>query len=508
MEKLKEIIRLGSELSLSNRAIARALKVSRPVVSQYMSDFKATGLNYSEIRGLSHDDLLELISRNKRLGNQRYEVLLERFKDYLKELKRPGVTLQVLWEEYKQAYPDGYSYSQFCYHFQIWRNGSALTMHIEHKAGDKMFVDFTGKKLYVTDPKTGAKREAEVFVAILGASQLTYAEACYTQQKANWIRANENALWYMGGVPRAIVPDCLKTGVTKGDKYDPDINPEYADFARHYDTVILPARPYRPQDKALVENAVKIVYGRVFAPLRDQNYYSLNNLNQAIIEKVEKHNGRFFQRIKISRKQLFKEIEQSVLKPLPSNKYELRCFQSVKVQFNYHVYLSCDKHYYSVPYQYRGKRVKIIYADSTVEIYHKNIRIAFHKRNRSQNKYTTIPEHMSPNHRFYHDWSPEKMIEWAGKKGACIQEMIEKLLEKGNYPEQSYKVCLGVISLSKKYGEGRVDRACKRALEFHYYSYKAVKNILEKGLDKIEEAQLFQPELPEHENIRGSEYYR
>ena len=508
MEKLMEIIRLGSELSLSNRAIARALKVSRPVVSQYLSDFKVTGLNYSEARGLSHDDLLELISRNKRLGNQRYEVLLERFKDYLKELKRPGVTLQVLWEEYRQAYPDGYGYSQFCYHFQIWRNGSALTMHIEHKAGDKMFVDFTGKKLTVTDPKTGEKREAEVFVAILGASQLTYAEARYTQQKADWIRANENALWYMGGVPRAIVPDCLKSGVTKGDKYDPDINPEYADFARHYDTVILPARPHRPQDKALVENAVKIIYGRVFAPLRDQNYYSLNDLNQVIIEQVEKHNGRFFQRIKISRKQLFIKTEQSVLKPLPSDKYELRSFQSVKVQFNYHVYLLCDKHYYSVPYQYRGKRVKIIYADSYVEIYHNNVRIVFHKREKSRNKYTTIPEHMPPNHRYYNDWSPDKMIEWADKKGSFVRELVEKLLEKRTHPEQSYKVCLGVINLSKKYGEGRVDRACKRALEFHYYSYKAVKNILEKGLDKIEELQLVHQKLPEHQNIRGSEYYR
>jgi len=508
MEKLKEIIRLGSELRLSNRAIARALKVSRPVVAQYLSDFKATGLNYSEVKDLGHDDLLELINRNKWVDNQRYEVLLEGFKDYLKELKRPGVTLQVLWEEYKRAYPDGYSYSQFCYHFQIWRNGSALTMHIEHKAGDKMFVDFTGKKLTVTNPKTGAKREAEVFVAILGASQLTYAEARYTQQKADWIRANENALWYMGGVPRAIVPDCLKSGVTKGDKYDPDINPEYADFARHYDTVILPARPHRPQDKALVENAVKIVYSRVFAPLRNQVFYSLDDLNQVIIEQVEKHNDRFFQRINISRSQLFKEIEQPVLKPLTPEKYELRSFQSVKVQFNYHVFLSCDNHYYSVPYQHRGKRVKIIYADSYVEIYRNNIRIAFHKRVRTRNKYTTIPEHMPHNHRFYNDWSPEKMIEWAEQKGSFIRELIEKLLEKRTHPEQSYKVCLGVINLSKKYGEGRVDRACKRALDFHYYSYKTVKNILEKGLDKIEELQLAHQKLPEHQNIRGSEYYR
>jgi len=507
MEKLKEIIRLGTEQSLSNRAIARVLKVSRPVVAQYLSDFRATGLTYTEIRGMCHHDLLEMFSRKGGLCKRRHEVLSGRFKDYLKELKRPGVTLQLLWEEYRQEHPDGYSYSQFCYHFQVWRSGSSLTMHIEHKAGDKMFVDFTGKKLYVTEPKTGAKRDAEVFVAILGASQLTYAEALYTQQKADWIKANENALWYMGGIPRAIVPDCLRSGVTKGDKYAPDINPEYADFARHYSTIILPARPHAPRDKALVENAVKIVYSRVFAPLRNQIFYSLDDLNRAVREKVEVHNSSYFQRIKISRKQLFQEIEQSILKPLPVNKYELRYFQSVKVQFNYHVYLSCDKHYYSVPCQYRGKRVKIIYTDSYVEIYLNNIRIDFYKRDRSQNKYTTITEHMPSNHRFYHDWSPEKMIEWAGKKGAFIQEMVKKLLEKGNYPEQTYKVCLGIINLPKKYGAGRVDCACKRALGFHYYSYKAVKNILEKGLDKIEEIPLFQQELPEHENIRGSEYY-
>lgn len=508
MEKLKEIIRLGTEHHLSNRAIARALKVSRPVVAQYLSDFRASGLTYSEISRMNHDDLLELFSRNRRFEKQRYTVLSERFKEYVKELKRPGVTRQLLWEEYRQAHPEGYSYSQFCYHFQIWQDISELSMHIEHKAGDKMFVDFTGKKLFVTDPKTGAQRAAEVFVAILGASQLTYAEARYTQQKADWIKANENALRYIGGVPQAIVPDCLKSGVTKGDKYDPDINPEYADFARHYDTVILPARPHAPRDKALVENAVKIVYSRVFAPLRNQTFYSLAELNRAIREKLAVHNSRCFQRLQISRKQLFQEIEKAVLKPLPVNPYELRSFKSVKVQLNYHVYLSDDQHYYSVPYPYRGKKVKIIYTDSIVEIYHKNVRIAFHKRDRSQNKYTTLAEHMPPNHRFYQDWCPEKIIEWAGKKGSYVRELVVKLLARGSYPEQTYKVCLGVINLSKQYDARRVDRACQRALEFRYYSYKAVKNILAKGLDKIEAEALFQTKLPEHENIRGHDYYR
>jgi len=466
MEKLKEIIRLGSEHHLSNRAIARALKVSRPVVAQYLSDFRASSLTYSEVSTMNHDDLLELFSRNQRFEKQRYTVLAERFKEYVKELKRPGVTRHLLWEEYRQAHPDGYSYSQFCYHFQVWQDISDLSMHIEHKAGDKMFVDFTGKKLFVTDPKTGAQREAEVFVAILGASQLTYAEARYTQQKADWIKANENALRHIGGVPRAIVPDCLKSGVTKGDKYDPDINPEYADFARYYDTVILPARPHAPRDKALAENAVKIVYSRVFAPLRNQVFYSLEELNRAIRERLAVHNNRCFQRLQISRQQLFQETEKAVLKPLPVNPYELRSFKSVRVQFNYHVYLSDDGHYYSVPYHYRGKKVKIAYTTMIVEIYHKNTRIAFHKRNLNQNKYTTVPEHMPPNHRFYQDWCPEKILQWAAKKGPNVKELVAKLLARGTYPEQTYKMCLGVINLSKQYGVQRVDQACQRALEF------------------------------------------
>jgi len=466
MEKLKEIIRLGSEHHLSNRAIARALKVSRPVVAQYLSDFRASSLTYSEISTMNHDDLLELFSRNQRFEKQRYTVLAERFKEYVKELKRPGVTRHLLWEEYRQAHPDGYSYSQFCYHFQVWQDISDLSMHIEHKAGDKMFVDFTGKKLFVTDPKTGAQREAEVFVAILGASQLTYAEARYTQQKADWIKANENALRYIGGVPRAIVPDCLKSGVIKGDKYDPDINPEYADFARYYDTVILPARPHAPRDKALAENAVKIVYSRVFAPLRNQVFYSLEELNRAIRERLAVHNNRCFQRLQISRQQLFQETEKAVLKPLPVNPYELRSFKSVRVQFNYHVYLSDDGHYYSVPYHYRGKKVKIAYTTMIVEIYHKNTRIAFHKRNLNQNKYTTVPEHMPPNHRFYQDWCPEKILQWAAKKGPNVKELVAKLLARGTYPEQTYKMCLGVINLSKQYSVQRVDQACQRALEF------------------------------------------
>lgn len=508
MEKIKEIIRLGDELNLSNRAISRALNVSRPVVAQYLNDFRATGLQYAQIKDQSDQELLGVLGRNKRFQSPRYGELVSRFEGYVKELKRTGVNLQVLWEEYQQEHPQGYSYSQFCYHYQVWRQASQLSMHIDHKAGDKLFVDFTGKKLFLTDPKTGEWSEVETFVAILGASQLTYVEATATQQWADWVRANENALWYIEGVPNAIVPDCLKSGVQKPCKYEPDINPGYGDFARHYDTVILPARPLRSKDKALVENAVRIVYSRIFAPLRDRHFFTLRELNQAIGEKLREHNDRYFQRLKMSRRQLFEETERSALKPLPVRKYELRYFQMAKVQFNYHVYLSCDKHYYSVPFEYRGKQVKIIYTASGVEIYHDNSRLTSHLRDRTANKYTTIPEHMPSHHRFYHDWSPEKMRSWAGEIGSSVHQLVDQILARRAHPEQAYKVCLGIINLSKKYDHQRVDRACRRALEFEYYSYKAVRNILEKGLDRIEESELSSENLPEHENIRGSRYYK
>ena len=286
-------------------------------------------------------------------------------------------------------------------------------MHIEHKSGDKTFVDFTGKKLQIKNSILGEERDVEVFVAILGASQLTYVEAVESQKKADWIRVNENAFRYFGGVTRGIVPDCLKSGVTKGDKYEPDLNPEYLDFAKHYGTTILPARPYRPKDKALVENAVRIVYAWIFAPLRNQTFYSLKDLNDAISVELESYNSKPMQRLKISRRELFNETEKSELKPLPREMYEFKRFCKLKVQFNYHIFLSEDRHYYSVPYQHRGKKVDVMYTESTVDISYNHVRLTFHKRDRQLNGYTTLKEHMPSHHKWVTGWSAERLIKWA-----------------------------------------------------------------------------------------------
>jgi len=506
MNKIREIIRLCEESRLSNRQISRALNISRPVISQYLRYYRASGLGYEKARAMNDDDLMDVFDTNKKQTTDKYRKLSERFEYFVKELKRPGVTIDLLWQEYRRDNPDGYGRTQLCHYFKVWRDSSEITMHIEHKAGEKMFVDYPGKKLMVYDRLTGMGREVEIMVAILGASQLTYAEATESQKKEDWIKANENALRYWGGVPEAIVPDCLKSAVEKADKYEPDINPEYADFARYHNTVILPARPRSPRDKPLAENAVKIIYRRVFAPLRDRKFYSLEELNEAIREKLEDHNNALFQRMKISRRELFNQTEKERLKPLRPEKYELRRFLNVKVQFNYHAAFSPDKHYYSVPWQYRGKRVTIIYTRSLVEIYHKNMRIAFHTRDYANRRYTTIKEHMPSEHQFYDSWSPQRMIGWGEAIGRDVKVMMEKVLESRQYPEQAYKSCLGILNLSRKYGNERLNRACARALGYGSYSYKCVKNILEKNFDKLQEETTYK-KYPVHENIRGNRYF-
>lgn len=508
MNKIREVIRLHTESGLTNRQISRALNVSRPVISQYLISFKMSGLTYESIKLMKDDTLAEtLLMGVNRKESEKYRILFSRFEDYAKELKKTGVTLQVLWNEYKNTNPSGYSYSQFCYHYQVWRNTSSVTMHLDHKAGDKMYVDFTGKKLQIYDTKTKIFRDVEVFVAILPASQLTYVEATKSQRKEDWIKANENALRYFNGAPRAIVPDCLKSGVQKADNYEPDINPVYSDFARHYDTVILPARPGKSKDKAMGEGAVKIIYTRIFAALRDQIFYSLESLNTAIWEQLEIHNNLPFQRLKTTRRELFNEVEKDALKPLPAEKYEWKDFLSLKVQFNYHVEIREDRHYYSVPWRYTGKRVSVIYTSDTVEIYNSNNdRIAFHQRDRTVNGYTTLAEHRHPDHKFYSDWTPERIINWGAKTGEEVKNMMEQVMKSRTYPEQAYKVCLGILSLSKRYGNERLNGACRRALNFNCYSYKSIKNILEKGLDKIQE-EAEPPRFPEHANLRGGEYY-
>jgi len=516
MKKIREIIQLSVRTDLSARKISAVTKVSPPVVNEYIHCFRNCGLSYDEIENLNDDDFLTIFKKRDKKSD-RYTDLSARFNYYLHELKRRHVTIQILWEEYIAENPKGFSRSQFSYHFQVWRNSCELTMHIEHKAGDKMFVDFTGKKLYITDRITGDKQEVETFIAILPASHYTYVCVTKTQKTPDWIKASEEAVWYFGGTTSAIVPDCYKSAVTRFCRYEPDINPEYKRFAEHYHMVVLPARPMHPDDKALVENAVKIVYNWIYASLRDQVFYSIQELNQAILNELEKYNGKKMQVSGISRLELFNMTEKSALNNLPIDLYESKTPCKATIQSNYHVLLSEDKHYYSVPYSYYGislqdrKKIKaeILYTSETVEIYYKNERIAVHKRDKTRNGYTTKAEHMPENHLAYLErWNPERIINLAKGKGDDVALLVEKIMSNQSHPEQSYNTCRGIIFLSKKYGNEKLNKACRKALYFNRYGYKAVSEILSNHREDFEEQpELFESLLPEHSNIRGKEYY-
>jgi len=413
------------------------MNLSRPVISKIITRWIESGLAWEELRELPDSQFHELLYPSKKSPGKA-DLLKELFPHFTVELKRSGVTLQLLWEEYIQKNSEGLKYSQFCFHFQQWRGDEDISMHLEHKAGDKIFIDYAGKKREIVDPRTGEVCYKELFIAILPASQLIYMEATDDQTKESLIRSLERALQFFGGVTAAIVPDNLKSAVVKANFYEPEINPLLDDFAQYYHTAILPARAGRPQDKAHVENAVKIAYRRIMAPIRDEIFHSLDDLNRAIWDKLEDLNNRKLTKMTVSRRELFEEVERAELRSLPAENYPLKYFQDNSlVAYNCHVYLKEDKHYYSAPYLLKGKRVRVIYDDRYVSIYHDNIRVCQHYRNRKNNGYSTIADHMPAKHRFFQEWSPEKFRWWGGNVGEDTLRVINYLLESKDHPEQA-----------------------------------------------------------------------
>jgi transposase len=507
MKTLRQVIELYEKTQFSKRQIATATGVSRPVVAAYIASYDRSGLSWDDFSKLTDTEAIARLTVPRDETDSRHTAALAFFPAMLKELPRVGVTREGLWEEYKAKNPDGYEYSQFCKHFRSWvRSETEVTLAMEHKAGDRMYVDFAGAKRRYRE--NGVDREAELFVAILGASQYTYVEALRSQQKEDFIIGNRNALEFFGGVPQAIVPDCLKSAVSHADRYESEINPDYADFAHHYGTVIFPARPHSPRDKALVEGAVNIMYTRILAPLRDREFESLDELNQAIGELLDAHNAKNFQRLPYSRAELFESIDKPALKSLPEIRYEYTHFRTATVGFNYHIEIREDHHFYSVPYAYARKQVSVAFTARTVEIYHDNQRIAFHKR-ASGPGYTTQSEHRPAHHRFHLEWTPERIISWAGDISVHTRSLVKAILERAAYPDQAYRGCVGIISLSKKYSIERLDIACRMALAEGCTSYRAVKKILEKGRDLITAKDDHnQRTLPFHENLRGQSAYQ
>lgn len=411
----------------------------------------------------------------------------------------------LLWQEYKEQSPSGYQYSQFCHLYNRWHKSLDLSMRQEHRAGEKLFVDFCGRTIPIVDPSTGEVHDAPVFVAVMGASNFTYAEALWSQGLADWIGAHTRAFSFMGGVPKAVVPDNLKSGVTKPCRYEPVINASYAEMAAHYGTAIIPARVRKPKDKAKVEVGVQIVQRFILAGLRKRTFFSLAEANAAIRERLDLLNSRPFRKLPGTRLSRFLEIDCPALSPLPSENYQFAQWEKARVNIDYHVQL--DDHFYSVPHRLRGEQIEIRYTETTVECFLRNNRIASHKRSFAKWKHTTIDEHMPRAHREYAEWTPQRLINWAGTIGPATAAVVESILSRKAYPEHGFRSCMGIITLSRQFTPQRVEAACERALAIKGVSYTSIKSILANGLDTKPLPRQLELLPVSHDNIRGTDYY-
>ncbi len=508
---LKQIITLHLD-GLSNRKIASMLGISRNTVNSYLQLFTASKLSLHELLVQDEASLKELFPCKTTISNDRFETLIKYFEKVNLARKHPGFTFLYHYQEYKSSVDNPYSYTQFMEHYNKKYSKEKGSMKLEHKAGNEMMIDFAGKHLHITDKETGELIPVEVFAAILPCSQYTYIEACMSQKREDLIGCIGNALSFIGGVPKAIVSDNLKSAVSRSSKYEPQINRSLKDFARHYGCVVNPTRTYSPQDKALVENAVNLAYQRIYYPLRDMTFFSLAELNKEIKRLLEAYNDLLFQRKEGSRRELFQSIERRYLKALPCEPYEMKDYRRAKVQKMGYVYFSPDKNYYSVPYRFISKQTQIHYTRNWVEVYYNNERIAVHKRIASKGVYTTIKEHLCSTHQAYKDWSPEYFKSLAKKHGESVMMFVQTLIHQGDYPETAYKRAMGVIQLHREYGSERLNNACQRALYGQALRYRNVKNILENNLDKeqlcLDDLKEYKSHIPKHKNTRGAAAYQ
>ena len=503
MRKIKDVLRLSAQ-GLSARQIAQSVGISRGAVGAYKSRANAAGLIWplpldltdTALEGLLFPCSVQVLSATFPQPDWGHVHV---------ELKRKGVTLALLWEEYRGVHPDGYGYSRYCELYRTWEGRLSPVMRQRHIAGERLFVDYAGATLDVICSETGEVREAQLFVATLGASSYTYVEATWTQSLPDWIASHVRAFAFFGGVPAQVVSDNLKSGVTKACFYEPTINRTYADLAAHYDTAIVPARPRKPKDKAKVEGAVLIAERWIVARLRNQQFFTLDDLNAAIKDLNAQINGKMSRHLGASRQDLYDRLDKPALKPLPAAAYVYAEWKLCTVALDYHV--DVERHYYSVPHQLLRQKVWVRLTARTVEIFAKGARVASHARTSSNHQHTTVRDHMPSSHRRYADWTPERIKRQAAGVGQNCAILVEVILRDRRHPEQGFRACLGIMKLAKSHGTERLEAACERALEINARTYSSVKSILQNNLERKRRERAPDGPAITHTNIRGAGYF-
>ncbi len=506
MRQLREILRLRLHAELSMRQIKSSLRVSLGAVQKVSSKAKEQNLRWEAIEKLDDQQLAKLFypAADTRASG---DFELPDWIEVHRELRRKGVTKHLLWEEYTQQYPNrSYSYAQYCHLYQEWAKKQRRSMRQIHKAGDKLFIDYAGQTVPIVNGDTGEIRTAQIFVAVLGASNYTYCEATWSQRLPDWLGSHARTFEHLGGVPRLIVPDNLRSGVSKACRYDPDINPSYQQLSAHYGVAIMPARPIKPKDKAKVEVGVQIIERWILARLRHHTFFSLAELNTCIKALLVDVNNRPFKQLKGTRQQWFESLDKPVLAPLPKQAYQFTDIKTVRVNIDYHI--QYDQHLYSVPHHLVGEKVELHAKDKLIELYFHKQRVCSHAR-KYRPGVTTVPEHMPIRHEKHHQWSAGRLMNWAKDLGDEVLIWVKGQLKRKQHEQQAYRICLGILNLSKRYPASRINNACAIANQHHLYRLKQIKSILESNQDQLlDESKEQLTLLPQtHENIRGPQSF-
>ena len=508
MHRVREVCRLKYDCRLSNRKISRASGVDRESVGLYLRRAEKAGLRWPFPAELTDAELEARLFPKPvpPAGAQRPPPDCRYIYDQLREHKNLNLTIMQLWIEYKERHAGGFQYTQFCEHYHRWRQKLDYVMRQEHRAGDKMFVDFCDG-LPLVNQETGEITRTHLFVGVWGFSNFTYVEAVADQTEPSWARCHVRAFAYSGAVPHALVPDNLKSGVTKPCLYEPELNRSYAELACHYNTAVLPARIKRPRDKAKAEAGVLVAQRWILAVLRHRIFFTLAEMSAAIGELREILNTRPLQKLKKSRRELFEAQDRPAALRLPDRPYQYAKWEKARVNFDYTI--EVDHHIYSVPFRFLREKLDVRLTVTTLEVFQSGERIAAHVRSYKQGGQTILDEHRPPEHRKFLEWTPERISAWAAKTGPFTAKVAERIMATRRHPEQGFRACRGIIGLGEKYGAERVEAASRRAMKFSACSYKYIRSILVAGLDRVADAQdeAQQPSLPMHENVRGGGYY-